>query len=106
MVTDPTTGKMVTAPEYGGTLTYAYRLFAENTDPSIAGGWVGFQLSGVNEQLVQGDWGLPREEFGFTGNYVPTSFFRGNLAESWEQPDNRTFIVKINRTFTGTTRRR
>ena len=24
MVTDPTTGKMVTAPEYGGTLTYPY----------------------------------------------------------------------------------
>ena len=95
MVTDPTTGMQVTAPEYGGTLTYAYALFGENTDPSIAGGWAPFQLSGVNEQLVQGDWGLPRDEFGFTGNFVPTSVFRGNLAESWEQPDNRTFIVKI-----------
>ncbi len=48
MVTDPTTGKMVTAPEYGGTFTYAYALFGDNTDPSIAGGWAGFQLSGVN----------------------------------------------------------
>ena len=95
MVTDPTTGMQVTAPEYGGTLTYAYRFFGENTDPSITGGWAGFQLSGVNEQLVQGDWGLPRDEFSFTGYYVPTSTFRGNLAESWEQPDDRTFIVKI-----------
>ena len=95
MVTDPTTGMQVTAPEYGGTLTYAYRYFGKNTDPSIEGGWAGFQLSGVNEQLVQGDWGLPRDEFSFTGYYVPTSVFRGNLAASWEQPDNRTFIVKI-----------
>ena len=95
MVTDPTTGMQVTAPEYGGTFTYAYALFGKNTDPSIEGGWAGFQLSGVNENLVQGDWGLPRDEFGFTGNYVPTSVFRGNLAASWEQPDNRTFIVKI-----------
>ena len=72
---------MVTAPEYGGTFTYAYALFGKNTDPSIEGGWAGFQLSGVNENLVQGDWGLPRDEFGFTGNYVPTSVFRGNLAD-------------------------
>ena len=95
MVTDPTTGMQVTAPEYGGTLTQAYNLFGPNTDPSIAGPWAGFMISGVNERLVLGDWGLPRDEFSFTGWYVPNSVFRGNLAASWTQPDDRTLIVKI-----------
>ena len=31
MVTDPTTGKMVTAPQYGGTLTYSMPGYAENS---------------------------------------------------------------------------
>ena len=95
MVTDPTTGMQVTAPEYGGTLTQAYNLFGPNTDPSIAGPWAGFMISGVNERLVLGDWGLPRDEFSFTGWYVPNSVLRGNLAASWTQPDDRTLIVKI-----------
>ena len=41
MVTDPTTGMQVTAPEYGGTLTYPYKLFGETTDPSITGHYAG-----------------------------------------------------------------
>ena len=43
MVTDPTTGKMVTAPEYGGTLTYPYKLFGPTVDPSITGNYAGWQ---------------------------------------------------------------
>ena len=39
MVTDPTTGEMVTAPEYGGTLTYATRAFSNpGTDPFFGSG--------------------------------------------------------------------
>ena len=33
MVTDPTTGKMVTAPEYGGTLTFPYVVIGRNYRP-------------------------------------------------------------------------
>ena len=63
MVTDPTTGMPVTAPEYGGTLTYPYRLFGETVDPSITGAYAMWQIAGVNEKLVHGDWGpLPRRD--------------------------------------------
>ena len=94
-VTDPTTGKVVTAPEYGGTLTYAYKLFGATVDPSITGNYAGWQIGAVNEKLAQGDWGLPRDEVSFTGWYVPTSALTGSLAASWEQPNDRTLIVKI-----------
>ena len=33
MVMDPTTGKMVTAPEYGGKLTYPHNRASEIVDP-------------------------------------------------------------------------
>ena len=95
MVLDPTTGEMVTAPEYGGTLTYPYKLFGETTDPHITGHYAGYQIYAVNEKLAKGDWGAPRDEVSFTGWYVPFSRFKGHLAESWEHPDDRTLIVKI-----------
>ena len=34
-VTDPTTGKAVTAPEYGGTLTYAYKSVGTTLAPLL-----------------------------------------------------------------------
>ena len=38
MVKDPTTGKMVTAPEYGGTITWAnsYRLRTDSIEPYVS----------------------------------------------------------------------
>ena len=95
MVTDPTTGMQVTAPEYGGTLTYPYRLFGETVDPSITGAYAMWQIAGVNEKLAHGDWGRSRDETSFTGWYVPDAALTGNLAESWTQPDDRTLIVAI-----------
>ena len=41
MVMDPATGKMVTAPEYGGTLTYPYVIEYETSDPFVVGGAAG-----------------------------------------------------------------
>ena len=59
MVTDPATGKMVTAPEYGGTLTYPYVLAGENSDPFVVSGSAVFLIGGVNENLARPNWGLP-----------------------------------------------
>ena len=59
MITDPTTGKMLTAPEYGGTLTYPYKLVASNTDPDLRGHYAGWLISAVNEKLALGDWAAP-----------------------------------------------
>ena len=71
MVTDPTTGKAVTAPQYGGTLTFPYALIGETTDPFVTGGYAGMLIGGVNQNLAVPNWGLDRKEFAFNGPYVP-----------------------------------
>ena len=57
---DPATGKMVTAPEYGGTLTYPYVLDGETTDPFVTGSYAGMLIGNVNEKLARPNWRLPR----------------------------------------------
>ena len=94
MVTDPTTGKMVTAPEYGGTLTYPYVIEYES-DPFVVGGGAAYLIGGVNENLARPNWGLAREELAFNGPYVPLFAFSGELAESWETPDPLTYVFHI-----------
>ena len=94
MVTDPSTGKVVTAPEYGGTITYVKSNFPVNIDTyfSYSAGWA---ISGVNEKLGLTDWAIDRDLFDFRTIYVPEFAIRGHLAESWEQPDPLTIIVHI-----------
>ena len=94
-VTDPTTGKVVSAPEYGGTLRVA-------ANPGYLGGttdiWKGqgvTHLCGVTELLSIGDWGLHRDDFDFMQRPLPLRVMKGQLAESWSQPDPLTIIWKI-----------
>ena len=55
MVTDPSTGKVVTAPEYGGTLTYAWGgRVSDNVDPFAVAWEAGWLIDGVNEKLALG----------------------------------------------------
>ena len=93
-VTDPTTGKVVSAPEYGGTLTYA-----RNSNPPSADVWFTHHsasaIMGVVEKLALGDWGISRSEFNFQTQAIPASSQRGMLAESWEQQDPLTIVFKI-----------
>ena len=91
-VTDPTTGKMVTAPEYGGRLTYPHNRASEIVDPFFVGPEAGWLISGVNETLAWGDWALAREEVAFKSNYVPLPAFTAGLMESWSQPDRVTYV--------------
>ena len=95
MVMDPTTGKMVTAPVYGGTITYPYVFDAETTDPLKS--WVnaGYHIASVNERLAWGDWGTDRDVYDFRDSYVPDFAITGSLAESWETPDPLTYIFHI-----------
>ena len=96
MVTDPTTGKVVTAPEYGGTLTYGWGgRVSDNVDPLAVGFEAGWLIDGVNEKLAIGDWAIDREVFDWTDNFVPTHVLTGNLAESWETPDPVTYVFHI-----------
>ena len=93
-VTDPSTGKVVVAPEYGGTITFARKDEPAGPDTVISGMWAQAYVAGVNEKLAWPDWATPRDEFDFVYHNVPTNTI-GSLAESWSQPDQLTYIVKV-----------
>ena len=95
MVMDPTTGQMVTAPEYGGTFTHATK-----GDYPVADTWFqhgpGILLAPVVEKLGIADWAIPRDQNSLTSTGVVLGIpLRGQLAESWEQPDPLTLIFHI-----------
>ena len=94
MVLDPTTGKMVSAPEYGGTLTWGDALGAPHCDPHIHG-WGPRAITLVGEKLGLGNWGADRAEISFADPYTPLRFVTGALAESWEMADPLTYLFHI-----------
>ena len=95
-VTDPTTGKAVSAPQYGGTLTIPSGAEHEIADAWFVSGNAGWFISGVLEKLVIGDWAVDRDEFGWTGKNIPPEYLIGQLAESWDiSPDGLTYTFHI-----------
>lgn len=94
MVLDPTTGEMILAPVYGGSLAEAW-----TSDPPHTDTWWGSIQTGIVsmflEKLGIADWGLDRETWDFTSGLVPVEYLRGQLAESYEQPDPTTIIFHI-----------
>ena len=96
MIKDPSTGEMVTAPEYGGTLTFANRGCGSTYYiDSWFGGFAGSTQAGVTEKLGIGRWEIDRDEFNLQSGYVPLSVLRGSVAESWELPDPKTYVFQI-----------
>ena len=93
-VTDPSTGKVVSAPQYGGTITFARKSEPKSPDILISGGPSADVVAGVLEKLAWADWATPRDKFDFQYLNVPTNTI-GSLAESWSQPDPLTYIVKV-----------
>ena len=95
MVTDPTTGKVVTAPEYGGTFTFANAAEQPHADAGLNAG-AGVAVSGVIETLGIMNWAMDRDEFSFSNTYTPEFAFTGQLAESWDiSPDGLTYTFHI-----------
>ena len=93
-VTDPTTGKVVAAPQYGGTITIGRGDEPDGPDAVVSGPWATAYISGVVEKLAIADWATPRDKFDFQFLNVPTNTI-GALAESWSQPDPLTYVVKV-----------
>ena len=93
-VTDPSTGKVVVAPEYGGTITIPGSIFSIQIDSYTLKDVQPF-VSGVLEKLQKVDWALDRDEFDYKGYGKPIWTLRGNLAENWETPDDTTIIFNI-----------
>ena len=94
-VTDPTNGKVVSAPEYGGTLTFAYQAEPANADMSIAGYGAAKAVSGVIEKLGHANWAIDRSVNDLGNEFLLEEHYTGALAESWEQPDPGTVIFHI-----------
>ena len=94
MVEDPTTGKMLLAPRYGGSISYA----AIGSPPS-SDVWFTHHsynaINGVNENLAIGNWAIDRDVFAFDTDVVPVSAMTGALAESWTMPDDVTIVFTI-----------
>ena len=59
-VTDPSTGEVVVAREYGGTITYAIAAEAKGPDTVLSGGGATFLDGAVVEKLGVADWAAPR----------------------------------------------
>ena len=96
-VTDPTTGKVVTAPEYGGTLTFVRPRMPKSTDTWFDGAYAAWAfISPVLEKLSIGNWAIDRQEHAWNTTNVPLWALKGALAESWEiSPDGLTYTFHI-----------
>ena len=92
-VTDPTTGKVVSAPQYGGTLTIRSRMLESHVDPWFVHHI--FPIEGVLQKMGIADWGVDRDEFDHVAPQPPLFALNGSLAESWESPDPLTIIFNI-----------
>ncbi len=92
-VADPSTGNVVVAPEYGGTMTIGsiWSVQIDSHHLKDVGGFV----SGVLEKLEKLDWAIDREEFDLKSHHPPIWPMTGNLAENWEVPDDTTIIFNI-----------
>ena len=94
-VTDPTTGKVVSAPQYGGTITFV--------DNGSGGAGTDYYVNSSHtknlqlfmEKLGIANWAIDRGEWPYSTQHLPDFTLTGRLAESWEQPDPRTIIFKI-----------
>ena len=93
-VTDPSTGKVVVAPEYGGTFTFANQLEPPHSDTALHG-LPGLAVSGVVERLGIMNWAIDRDEFAFSSTFVPSFTLRPHLAESWDTEDGLTYTFHI-----------
>ena len=81
-VTDPTTGKTVKAPQYGGVFTPAFCMNPVGIDCGVDGHTVGAVTSGVLEKLAIGNWGLDRSVFDFgVPAFIPEKEYVGNLVD-------------------------
>ena len=97
MVLDPSTGKMVSKPVYGGTLT----ILPNN----ISGSYASWDLyinsvsawpnSLVHDHLAIGDWAADRNKFPFNYTWTNPDTLRDHVAESWEQLSPTSWSITL-----------
>lgn len=99
-----TVTKQIEKPRYGGTFTWAITSGPNGWDEMLPGATpYGVQINWMghtNEELLEGRWeagpaGTNEIGWNSTGYWANPNVYRGNLAESWEFPDNTTIIYHI-----------
>ena len=95
-VTDPVTGRVYSAPEYGGTITFAKSNDYNNRGVDLPNFGNRGMTSPMIEKVSAANWALDRSLFPWAGGgMTPVFALTGGLAESWEQTDDRTFVFKM-----------
>ena len=95
-ITDPINGKVYTAPEYGGMITFARQNdYSQRGVDHYGRGHTGM-TSPVIEKVSKANWALDRSLFPWAGGgLTPTFALTGGLAEKWEWTDDRTLVFNI-----------
>ena len=93
-VTDPTNGKVYTAPTYGGTITEGWKGESVDVDNYFSFGPQDV-VTGVLDKLAMVDWAIDRDEFSLRTYSMPLSVMTGMVAESWAMPDDTTIVFNI-----------
>ena len=95
-ITDPINGKVHSAPEYGGMITFARQNdYSQRGVDHYGRGHTGM-TSPVIEKVSKANWALDRSLFPWAGGgLTPTFALTGGLAESWEWTDDRTLVFNI-----------
>lgn len=78
-------------PKYGGTITFRQPMLELGIDPYIFNAGVNYAY----ETMIHFDWTLDRNIWSFKTTFVPSDYYIGELAESWELTDPRTFTVHL-----------
>ena len=93
-VTDPTTGKVIPAPEYGGTIVRLQAYEPPHTDTYFTH-HAAMGTDGVTESLAHADWGIDRNVFDHMKRPTPLFVMKGQLATGWVQNDPLTYTISI-----------
>ena len=95
-ITDPVNGKVYTAPEYGGMITFARQNDASQRGVDLYGRGHTGMTSPVIEKVSRANWALDRSLYSFNvGAITPIFALTHALAESWEWTDDRTLVFDI-----------
>ena len=97
MVKDPSTGKMIKAPQYGGALVVG-DIYGGREPPHTDTWWGGTYrtiVEPVVEKLGMADWAIDRDKWAFGSYLNPIDIAAPHLAESYERPDPLTIIFHI-----------
>ena len=95
-VTDPVTGRVYSAPEYGGMITFAKSNDYNNRGVDLPNFGNRGMTSPMIEKLSAANWALDRSLFPWAGGgRTPVFALTGGLAESWEWTDDRTLVFKM-----------